>query len=54
MKKFVIMGLMGLMALIGLMGCVNEEEFDNSPQGNLDALWKIIDEHYCFCLLIHI
>lgn len=48
MKKFVIMGLMGLMALIGLMGCVNEEEFDNSPQGNLDALWKIIDEHYCF------
>ena len=48
MKKFVLMGLMGLMALIGLMGCVNEEEFDNSPQGNLDALWKIIDEHYCF------
>ena len=48
MKKFVFMGLMGLMALIGLMGCVNEEEFDNSPQGNLDALWKIIDEHYCF------
>ena len=42
------MGLMGLMAVIGLMGCVNEEEFDNSPQGNLDALWKIIDEHYCF------
>ena len=42
------MGLMGLMALIGLMGCVNEEEFDNSPQGNLDALWKIIDERYCF------
>ena len=39
---------MGLMALIGLMGCVNEEEFDNSPQGNLDALWKIIDERYCF------
>lgn len=48
MKKFVLMGLMGLMALIGLMGCVNEEEFDNSPQGNLDALWKIIDERYCF------
>lgn len=48
MKKFVLMGLMGLMAVIGLMGCVNEEEFDNSPQGNLDALWNIIDEHYCF------
>ena len=48
MKKFVTMGLMGLIGLIGLMGCVNEEEFDNSPQGNLDALWKIIDERYCF------
>lgn len=28
--------------------CVDEEEFSNSPQGNFEALWKIIDEHYCF------
>ena len=28
--------------------CVDEEQFDNSPQGNFEALWKIIDEHYCF------
>ena len=28
--------------------CVNEEEFDDSPTGNFEALWKIIDEHYCF------
>ena len=34
--------------MIGLTGCVNEEEYDDSPQGNFEALWTIIDEHYCF------
>lgn len=28
--------------------CIREEEFDNTPQDNFDALWKIIDERYCF------
>ena len=28
--------------------CVDEDEFPNTPQGNFEALWKIIDEHYCF------
>lgn len=28
--------------------CVDEVEYDNTPQGNFEALWKIIDEHYCF------
>ena len=27
--------------------CIREEEFNNSPQGNFEALWKIIDEQYC-------
>mgnify|MGYP002523396206 CR=1 FL=1 len=31
-----------------LVACVNEEEYDDSPQGNFEALWKIMDEHYCF------
>ena len=31
-----------------LIGCIREEEFDNTPQGNFEALWKIIDEQYCF------
>lgn len=31
-----------------LSGCIREEEFDNSRQGNFEALWKIIDEQYCF------
>lgn len=31
-----------------LTSCVTADEFDNTPQGNFEALWKIIDEHYCF------
>ena len=30
------------------VSCVDEEEYADTPQGNLDALWNIIDEHYCF------
>ena len=29
-------------------GCVTEEELSNTPKGNFDALWQIVDEHYCF------
>ena len=28
--------------------CVKIEEFSNDPRGNFEALWKILDEHYCF------
>ena len=28
--------------------CIDEEEYPDSPSGNLEALWRIIDEHYCF------
>lgn len=31
-----------------LAGCVSEEQFDDTPKGNFEALWHIIDEHYCF------
>ena len=34
--------------LLCLSSCINEDEYDNSPQGNFEALWKILDEHYCF------
>ena len=51
MKQFLHHILICLVCLIGpivLTSCVNEDEFDNTPQGNFEALWKIIDEHYCF------
>lgn len=31
-----------------LSGCIREEDFSNTPQGNFEALWKLIDEKYCF------
>ena len=39
----------GLLCLIGIvLSCVNEDEYADTPQGNMEALWRIIDEHYCF------
>lgn len=29
-------------------GCVEEEQFASTPTGNFEALWQIMDEHYCF------
>ena len=45
MKKLLLISLLGLFCLTS---CVDEEEFPNTPMGNFEALWKIIDEHYCF------
>ena len=28
--------------------CVDETEYSNTPRGNFEALWRIIDERYCF------
>ena len=46
--KHLCISLLSLMALLSLASCVDEEELPNTPQGNFEALWKIIDEHYCF------
>lgn len=35
-------------ASLPLTSCVDEDEYPDDPQGNFEALWKIIDEHYCF------
>lgn len=34
--------------LLTLSACVTEDEFADNPRGNFEALWKIMDEHYCF------
>ncbi len=31
-----------------LASCVTEDSFDDTQKGNFEALWKIMDEHYCF------
>lgn len=37
-----------LLLLALFSSCVGEEEYANDPHGNLEALWHIVDEHYCF------
>lgn len=31
-----------------LTSCIREEEYINTPQGNFEVLWRIIDEQYCY------
>lgn len=37
-----------ILALLPLQSCVDEENQANTPRGNFEALWQIIDSHYCF------
>lgn len=37
-----------ILALLTLSSCHSLEEWDDNPRGNFEALWKIMDEHYCF------
>ncbi len=40
--------LLALVATLCLVSCVDEDEYDNTPRGNFEALWHILDERYCF------
>lgn len=31
-----------------LCSCVREENYTDTPRDNFEALWKVMDEHYCF------
>lgn len=45
-KKHYIVLIAAIMLL--MVSCVPENEFENTPKGNFNALWTIIDERYCF------
>jgi hypothetical protein len=47
MKKYLI-SLVTLVSLFSLGSCVDTDEQTDTPSGNFEALWQIIDEHYCF------
>ena len=47
MKLTVKIIFLSIMSLI-MTSCVKEEVIPDTPQGNFEALWRIIDEHYCF------
>lgn len=48
MKKLLYISIVAIASIVTLASCVNEEEQPNTRQGNFEALWKILDEHYCF------
>ena len=45
----ILLAVIFLLAItVSLTSCVKEDEQSNTRQGNFEALWKILDEHYCF------
>jgi len=47
--KNMITRLLSLWVLALLLaGCVKHDTYTNDPRTNFEALWKIMDEHYCF------
>lgn len=47
MRKFSAIGISAVLLSL-LAGCHPYEEFEDTPEGNFDALWTLMDEHYCF------
>lgn len=48
MRNIILLCILHCALLATLASCVKEDELPNTPQGNFDALWTMIDEHYCF------
>ena len=49
MKKYRTLLLLPLLLLLLCnTSCIDEEQYADDPQGNFEALWKIMDQHYCF------
>lgn len=45
----ILLAVIFLLAItVSFTSCVKEDEQSNTRQGNFEALWKILDEHYCF------
>lgn len=40
--------LLLLTAVLAITSCVDEKEYPSNARGDFEALWHIIDEHYCF------
>ena len=49
MKRFAcIVYIIALSGLLIFNSCIREDISGNTPEDNFEALWKIIDEQYCF------
>lgn len=48
LKRFTSITLLHIAILISLTSCVTSEGFEATNRGNFEALWRTLDEHYCF------
>ena len=48
LHSIILSFFIALSALFGLVSCHEIEEWNNDVYGNFDALWTVLDEHYCF------
>lgn len=48
MKKSIYYITSLLLFVFGCVSCVTEDEYDDDPEGNFEALWNILDQKYCF------
>lgn len=46
--SFLLYSFVFILSSFTAVSCVDEDEFSDSPRGNFEALWKIMDERYCF------
>ncbi len=47
-KNTTVCLLFMMLCILTLSSCVDNEEQKDTPTGNFEALWTMIDEHYCF------
>lgn len=48
MRKCLFHIIAALSLIPGLQSCHDIKEYADNPEGNFEALWTILDEHYCF------
>lgn len=47
-KSYIYLLGLAAVAMLTATSCHNVEDYADNPRGNFEALWTIIDEHYCF------
>ncbi len=47
-RKFLTYISAAIVTALALSGCHKMEDWDNDREGNFDALWTVVDQHYCF------
>jgi len=46
--KYIFSILIIFIFSLSFPSCFDEDKFENNPRGNFEALWRIMDERYCF------